>query len=188
LAAIDLSISGDDSVGTNYCTGGYDDRKPALFLRLADPRGNNLWIVAQRTLPITRKRTYDHYGIQAGPSLPRCKAAEYQAQIGEGKPLLPVFVAQTAKVLNHDRDAYLRFGPYWWAVKRVLRDNSIGVGAYDEPIWANEYACETPELTLIAAWEFADDPTGAWGVQAREYDLDGGLAFILYDPDQAESR
>lgn len=46
----------------------------------------------------------------------------------------------------------------------------------------------TSELTLIAAWEFADDATGAWGVQTREYDLDGGLAFIVYDADQAESR
>jgi hypothetical protein len=29
----------------------------------------------------------------------------------DGKPLLPVFIAQMAKILNHECDAYLRFGP-----------------------------------------------------------------------------
>jgi hypothetical protein len=123
--------------------------------------------------------------FKIAPAYLAAQQAEYQAQIGEGKPLLPVFVAQTTKILRDDRDAYLRFGPYWWAVKRVLRNNDIGVGEYDEPMWADEYACEMPELTLIAAWEFADDAMGAYGVQTREYDLDG-IDFLLYDPDQAK--
>jgi hypothetical protein len=122
------------------------------------------------------------------PAYLAAKLAEYQAQVGEGKPLLPVFVAQTAKVLNHDRSAYLRYGPYWWAVKRVLRANDIGVGETDEPIWADEYACETPELTLLAAWEFADDNMGQFGVQSNEYELDNDMTFLLYDPDQAEPK
>jgi hypothetical protein len=121
------------------------------------------------------------------PTYLAAKLGEYQAQVGDGAPLLPVFVAQTAKVLNHDRSAYLRYGPYWWAVKRVLRENGIGVGETDEPIWANEYACETPELTLLAAWEFADDNMGQFGVQSNEYNLDG-MDFLLYDPDQAEPK
>lgn len=113
------------------------------------------------------------------------KQAEYQAQVGEGNPLLPIFVAQTAKLLNHDRDAYLRFGPYWWAVKRILQAHDAGVGTYIEPHWADEYAAADGALTLIAAWEFSEDSMGRFGVQTREYDLDG-TTFLLYDPDMEE--
>lgn len=112
------------------------------------------------------------------------KLAELQKQVGD-KPLLPVFVEQTRKVLAKDPKNYLRYGPYWWAAKRVLRAGGVDVGQYDEPIWANEYTGATPELTLLAAWEFGDDNIGQYGVLTNEYDIDG-RTFLLYDPDQEE--
>jgi hypothetical protein len=121
------------------------------------------------------------------PAYLQAKQAEYQAQVGAGAALLPVFVAQTAKVLTRDEKQYLRYGPYWWAIKRILIEQGVGVGTYQEPIWANEYACETPELTLIAAWEFSDDST-SWGVQTREYDLTDDISMLLYDPDMEEPK
>lgn len=107
------------------------------------------------------------------------KLAEYQAQVGDAA-LLPIFVEQTRKVLLTDNRAYLRYGPYWWSMKRILRAGGVDVGENDEPIWANEYDCATPELTLLAAWEFADDAIGTYGVLTREYDLDG-ITFLLWD-------
>lgn len=122
------------------------------------------------------------------PAYLRAKLGDYQAQVGADKPLLPLFIAQTAKVLLNDRQAYLRYGPYWWAVKRILFAAGLGVGTYTEPMWADEYAQETDELTLIAAWEFADDAMGRFGVQTREYDLTEDMTFLLYDPDQEERK
>jgi hypothetical protein len=117
------------------------------------------------------------------------KQAEYQSQLGEGVPLLPKFVAQTAKIVAREPQAYLRYGPYWWAVKRILIAHDVNVGGtYMEPMWADEYACATPELTLIAAWEFGDDATGRFGVQTREYDLTDDMTLMLYDPDLEEPK
>ncbi|MFM0608657.1 hypothetical protein PQR05_29425 [Paraburkholderia sediminicola] len=125
--------------------------------------------------------------FKMNPVYLEAKRAEYAAQVAPDKPLLPLFVNQTVKVLLGDKKAYLRYGPYWWAVKRILVANDAGVGTYMEPHWADEYAAADDELTLIAAWEFADDAMGRFGVQTREYDLDD-VAFLLYDPDQEEVK
>lgn len=122
------------------------------------------------------------------PEYLRAKRAEYWAAVGE-KPLLPIFIEQTRKVLAQDPRNYLRYGPYWWAMKRILHAGGVAVGTYDEPVWANEYAVKDgeavdPELTMIAGWEFGDDQIGAVGVLTNEYEL-AGRTFVLHDPDQA---
>jgi hypothetical protein len=122
------------------------------------------------------------------PDYLRSQLAHYQAQVGD-KLLLPIFVEQTRKVLARDRTNYLRYGPYWWAMKRILRANGVAVGMYDEPSWATEYEVKgddgnvSPELTLLAGWEFGDDNIGATGMLTNEYTI-AGRPFILDDPDQ----
>jgi hypothetical protein len=123
------------------------------------------------------------------PNYLRGKLADLSKQVG-GKPLLPIFIEQTRKVLGKSLTAYLRYGPYWWAMKRILRAGGLAVGTYDEPTWADEYAIKgedgavSPELTLLAAWEFGDDNIGGVGVLTSEYELPAGT-LVLYDPDQA---
>lgn len=123
------------------------------------------------------------------PEYLRGKLAEYQTQVG-GKPLLPIFIEQTRKVLAKDQKNYLRYGPYWWAIKRILRAGGVSVGVYDEPIWADEYEMKNgdgtvnAEVTLLAAWEFGDGNMGNFGVLTNEYTI-GERTFVLYDPDQA---
>jgi hypothetical protein len=74
---------------------------------------------------------------------------------------------------------FLWFVPYWWSVNRILQANGIDVALYQELIWANEYDVKdddgvtSAELTLLAAWEFAEDNMRGFGVQSNEYDLDG---------------
>lgn len=120
------------------------------------------------------------------PDYLRGKLAELQSQVGD-KPLLPVFVEQTRRVLAKGQGNYLRYGPYWWAIKRILHANGVDVGIYDEPIWADEYTGGSPELTLLAAWEFAEDNMSPYGVLTNEYEIDG-RTFLLYDADQAEAK
>lgn len=124
------------------------------------------------------------------PAYLDAKMAEYATQLGD-KPVLPVFVEQTRKVLAADRMNYLRYGPYWWAVKRVLRDEGLDIGERDDEAWAHEYSELAADgqidrtRTLLAAWEFGDANIGQTGIMTREYDIDG-ISFVLYDPDQEE--
>jgi hypothetical protein len=108
-------------------------------------------------------------------------AGQLKAEHGPDVDVRAFFIEQTRKVISgRDRTAYLRFGPYWWAVKRILIAADIGVGTHVETMWADEYACADDEQTLVAAWSFASDATGRFGVMTREYDLDG-ITFVLYD-------
>jgi hypothetical protein len=116
-------------------------------------------------------------------------AGQLKAERGADTDVRAVFIEQTAKLLRGtDRTKYLRFGPYWWAVKRILIAADIGVGNYVEKMWADEYACADDELTLVAAWAFAEDATGRFGVLTREYELDNGMDFVLHDPDMEDPR
>lgn len=119
------------------------------------------------------------------------KMADLQVQVG-GRELLPIFIEQTRKVLGKSPAAYLRYGPYWWAMKRILRAGGVSVGVYDEPVWADDFAMMNgdgtvnAELTLLAGWEFADLQNGTYGVLTSEYPI-GDRTFVLHDPDQAAS-
>ncbi len=116
--------------------------------------------------------------------------AQYQGELG-GEAALPRFVTQTAKILAAGKREYLRYGPYWWAVKRILTAHGVAVGEQQDPMWADEFTVRGEDgapddaLTLLAAWEFADDNMRSSGILTNEYDLDG-IAFVLYDQDQAE--
>jgi hypothetical protein len=116
-------------------------------------------------------------------------AAQARAKHGADVDVRALFIEQTRKVLlGNDRTKYLRFGPYWWAVKRILLAADIGLGGtYVETTWADEYACADDELTLVAAWSFSEDNTGRFGVLTREYDL-GVMDFVLYDGDMEEPK
>jgi hypothetical protein len=96
------------------------------------------------------------------------------------------FVESTRKIVAV-RGNYRRYGVYWWAVKRVLRDNGIDVGTFDCDWLRDEYTIRTksgvvdPESTLLAAWIFAEDNTFA---PETEFEIDGQL-WVIDDPDQA---
>lgn len=91
-----------------------------------------------------------------------------------------------AKRLLEDPKAYLRFGPYCWAVKRLLNATRQDCGPMTNDM-ADECTPDSPELKLLAAWKFAEDYIRAYGVQTNEYDLDG-RTFLLYAPDQAQPK
>ncbi len=110
------------------------------------------------------------------------KLVEYGALLGD-KPMLPTFVAQTVKIVQKSRDAYLRFGPYWFAVKRILKANGHDFGDYEVTWLANEYTITSTsgrvdqESTLLAAWEFAELMGTAFQAP-NEYEIDGRMWSI----------
>lgn len=116
---------------------------------------------------------------------------QHKTFLGE-TDLLPTMVSNTAKRIRANKLAYLEFGPYWWAVKRVLTANGVGLGQADNAYWAAQFTVadsadgqESAELTLIAAWECADEIRATFFRGAREFALsdDGEATFTLFDPD-----
>ncbi|WP_321946582.1 hypothetical protein [Paraburkholderia sp. J10-1] len=124
------------------------------------------------------------------PAYLDARMSALKEQVGTND-VLPIFVEQTRKVLASDRLNYRRYGPYWWAMKRVLHEEGIDIGAFEEPAWADVYFERDASgnvdraRTLLAAWEFGDDNMEAYGVQSNVYDIDD-TTFQLYDPDQEE--
>jgi hypothetical protein len=109
-------------------------------------------------------------------------------QAGE-RPLLPLFCEQTRKILAKSNKNYLRYGPYWWAMKAVLKAQGLDVGQEDEPIWREQFTIKdndgtvNGELTLLAGWLFGDENMEKYGVLSNEYEIDGHT-MLLFDPDQ----
>ncbi len=114
------------------------------------------------------------------------KMAEYVKALG-GRDPLETFVAQTAKVIAR-KGEYLRFGPYWFAVKRIMNTRS-GKFYGEATSWlADEYTEKNPNgtaaeaRTLVAAWEFAEDLTSSGMPYPREYDF-AEHTYLVEDDD-----
>lgn len=87
--------------------------------------------------------------------------------------------------LKKDRLRYRDYGPYWPALKQLLRDNGYDYGAQSDPLVAVEYRGETPEETLIMADEFRTQYLATQFVYANRFmlDADSGEFWSLYDAD-----
>lgn len=112
--------------------------------------------------------------------------------------MLPVLCSNTAKRVRAHKLAYLEYGPYWWAVKRILNANGFDLGAADNAYWAAQFTITDPadgfesaELTLIAAWECADEIRATLFRGARDFALtddsdEVAVSISLFDPDMEE--
>lgn len=102
--------------------------------------------------------------------------------------LLERICASTYARIKADRLNYLEFGPYWWAVKRVLNANGYQLGVSDDAYMAGLYGAwdETPEITLICAWLAADEIRGSYFKGSRDitinHDVENGV-YSLFDAD-----
>ena len=50
--------------------------------------------------------------------------------------------------------SYLHYGPYWWAIKKILVDNGVLLGRATEEDVRSVYSGETDEETIVMAEEF----------------------------------
>lgn len=90
------------------------------------------------------------------------------------------FMAEVlVKKIASSKTAYLRFGAYWWALKAALIAKGYDFSGEVEPIIQAAYCGRDeggefdPDVTMVAAFEFANwyDATQFQGV--REFDLFG---------------
>jgi hypothetical protein len=87
--------------------------------------------------------------------------------------------------LAKDRLRYRDYGPYWWAVKDVLRRIGTDLGPSADPLISAEYVGEADSVTLVMADAFRMEylMTQAKGTNRFVLDGDTGEWWTLYDPD-----
>lgn len=102
------------------------------------------------------------------------------------------FAAQTiADRLAEKPDAYLQFGPYWWAVKAALRALGHNFGSADDPTIRGEYGAELPPYAALVAGEQFRSYYGATflsGTSQFWLDDEGGESYVLFDSDMEVRR
>lgn len=94
----------------------------------------------------------------------------------------------TDKYLKSDKLAYLKFGVYWWAVKRILEQKGFSGYHGDVPeAIAERYVYKLKNgtvddmATLIAGWEHKDEYNRTYLQGNREFTLPNGELYQLVD-------
>ncbi|NDI85069.1 hypothetical protein [Undibacterium crateris] len=121
----------------------------------------------------------------------RDKLADYRHEFETrypGKSHSDFMAEVMVRRIQSSKAAYLRYGAYWWALKAALIEKGYDFSGVGEPIiemvytGLNESGLFDPDVTMVAAFEFATwyDATQFQGV--REFDLFGdGEFWSLYD-------
>ncbi|WP_211462088.1 hypothetical protein [Collimonas silvisoli] len=92
------------------------------------------------------------------------------------------------KIVRAAPQNYLRFGPYWWVLKAALIARGYAYTGELEPLIAGTY-CGLNEkgeldadITIVAAFEFAEMHDAAQFQGVRQFDLFGdGEFYVLMD-------
>lgn len=104
----------------------------------------------------------------------------------------PQYAARViAQRLRSHPDAYLEFGPYWWAVKATLRAQGEDFGAADDAGIRAAYGGELPALECLAAGEmFKEHYRRTWLAGNAQFWLDDGAeeSYVLFDADMEARR
>lgn len=108
-------------------------------------------------------------------------------RVPEGSTPLAFVAGNIARNITSRPNAYLMFGPYWWAVKAILRESGFQVGDIDDPLIAKAYGAEAlggQLQLLVAANQFADHYRQDFLQGTRDFVLtEGAASYALYDAD-----
>lgn len=89
-----------------------------------------------------------------------------------------------ARRMQNHPEQYVEFGPYWWALKEILRQRGHDFGTDAAPALAATYKGETDGATFIKAEMFKELYRQTWAAGTRVFDLtEDGQAYTLVDQD-----
>jgi hypothetical protein len=90
-----------------------------------------------------------------------------------------------AKRLSASPHRYVDYGPYWWALKQVMREGGYLMGDQSDPLVANEYRGVDAVSTLIAADEFRSQNLASQMVGGNQFLLTANDPdwYVLFDSD-----
>jgi hypothetical protein len=104
----------------------------------------------------------------------------------KGDMALAVAVKSVIKRMHlHGSRRYTDYGPYWYALKAVLRNNGYDYGDATDDEIAREYGGKTELETIIMADLFRDLNLAINPVGTRQFTLNGysGELWTLFDSD-----
>lgn len=91
---------------------------------------------------------------------------------------------------NQETGGYLKFGPYWWALKAILNANGYYYGDHMDGLIAATYSVKDEKggidemLTITAAFAFRDHYLDNFFIGTSQIELFGdGQFYILEDLD-----
>lgn len=99
--------------------------------------------------------------------------------------LLGFGLSVVSKRLNNDPRRYLDYGPYWWALKTLLRNAGYPVGDVTDPLVEAEYCGAESVQTLICADEFREIYLKTQVLGSNKYllQLTNPEYYVLFDND-----
>lgn len=65
-------------------------------------------------------------------------------------------VSGITAILKKNPAAYRSYGPYWWAIKALLKEHGIDFGEDDEPITREHFGYSDPVDLICAAWAYRE--------------------------------
>ena len=106
-------------------------------------------------------------------------------QITGGVDFLDAACREIAAMLSDSKDSYLSFGPYWWSVKRIMRQFGYSLGSSQNEFLEGLYFCGSDELTMVAALRCRKKIGSEYLSGARDFALtdDGEEVLSLFDKD-----
>lgn len=119
--------------------------------------------------------------------LAAAKAANLKANKGFSD-LKGYALAVIARRLVADPIRYRDYGPYWWAIKDLLRDNGASMGDWDDSAVRVEYRGGEAVDTLVMADHFRIVYLSTWAVGTNQFSLnaDSDDTYTLEDPDMEQ--
>lgn len=93
-----------------------------------------------------------------------------------------------ARRLASSPDRYRDYGPYWWAIKELLRASGADMGDRDDAAIRAEYGDESGVNTIVMADAFRSMYLARWPVGTNQFTLDSesGDIYTLEDSDMEQ--
>jgi hypothetical protein len=100
------------------------------------------------------------------------KKASIKANLGESADLLKNGLQVIAKRLRKDPMRYRDYGPWWFAIKALLRGIGVNYGSNDDVLLRDAYHGKTPVETLVMAEAFRDEYLATNLIYSNQFILD----------------
>jgi len=107
------------------------------------------------------------------------KQASIKANLGESADLLRNGLNVIAGRLKKDPMRYRDYGPYWWAIKALLRGAGVSYGSSDNPIMRETYKGALPIETLVIAEAFREMYLATFLKYSNQFILDAESGEIV---------
>ncbi len=116
------------------------------------------------------------------------KRASIKKNLGESADLLKNGLNVIAGRLKKDPMRYRDYGPYWYAVKALLRVSGVSFGSCDNPLMREAYKGKKPVETLVMAEAFREMYLASYLKYSNQFVLDAESGEIVEVTDSDMDR